>query len=68
MIVILENAQRGRIVQMAKDNKWRLLDTSHPHYLSEIRQWDYGLVLLSAEEGRGVDTRFKKSAHVVILA
>ena len=26
------------------------------------------MLLLNAEEGRGVDTRFKKAAHVVILA
>jgi hypothetical protein len=33
-----------------------------------IRDWDYGVLLLNAEEARGVDTRFRRDAHVLILA
>lgn len=34
--------------------------------LKEIRGWDYGVLLLNADESRGVDTRFKKNAVVLI--
>lgn len=54
--------------QLAHKNKWRFTDAKQQHYLMEIRQWDHGLLLLSAEEGRGLDTRFRRSAHVAILA
>ena len=56
------------IMKLAKRNKWRCFDLSSPNYLSEIRQWDYGMLLLSVEEGRGVDTLFKRAAHVIIIA
>lgn len=54
--------------QLAYKNKWRFIDTKQEHYLMEIRQWDHGLLLLSGDEGRGIDTRFRRSAHVAILA
>lgn len=68
VIVILDEGQRREIMDLAKQNKWRCLDSTSPNYLSEIRQWDYGMLLLSVEEGRGVDTRFKRAAHVIIIA
>lgn len=34
--------------------------------MNEIRNWDYGVLILNKEEGRGVDTRFKKNAIVLI--
>ncbi len=34
--------------------------------MKEIRGWDYGALILNAEESRGVDTRFKKNAVVLI--
>ena len=36
--------------------------------LSAIRHWDYGVLLIKASEGRGVDTRFRKDALVLIPA
>ena len=36
--------------------------------LVDIRQWEYGVLLLSSEEGRGVDSRFRKDAIVIIMA
>ena len=36
------------------------------HTLAEVRNWDYGVLLLTREEGRGVDTRFKRDAIVLI--
>ena len=56
------------MIQLATQNKWRYIDSTNPSYQTEIRQWDYGMLLLNADEGRGVDTRFKKAAHVMILA
>ena len=36
--------------------------------LDEIRIWDYGVLLLNKEEGRGVDSRFRGDAIVLISA
>jgi hypothetical protein len=36
--------------------------------LREVRTWDYGILFLSREESRGVDTRFKSDAQVMILS
>ena len=38
------------------------------HLLDEIRNWDYGVLLLNKEEGRGVDSRFRREAIVLISA
>ena len=67
VIVILDEGQKREIMELAKQNKWRWFDSSSPNYLSEIRQWDYGMLVLRAEEGRGVDTRLKRAAHVIII-
>ena len=36
--------------------------------LKEIRNWDYGILLLDCEECRGVDTIFAKDSLVLITA
>ena len=36
--------------------------------LSTIRHWEYGVLMIKASEGRGVDTRFRKDALVLITA
>ena len=53
---------------MARRNKWRWTNARAPNFQLEIRQWDYGLLLLNPEEGRGLDTRFRRPAHVAIIA
>ena len=35
--------------------------------LLAIRDWDYGVLLLTPEEARGIDTRFRRDAHVLII-
>ena len=47
-------------------SKFRFARGGEQHTLHEIRSWDYGVLILSKDEGRGVDTRFKKSARVLI--
>ena len=34
--------------------------------MSAIRNWDYGILMIKINEGRGVDTRFRKDALVLI--
>lgn len=53
---------------IVKRNKLRWTDSRSPNFLLEIRQWDYGVLVLNSEEGRGLDTRFRKAAHVAIIA
>ena len=33
-----------------------------------MRDWDYGVLLLSPTDARGLDTRFRKDSHVLVLA
>ena len=34
--------------------------------MAEVRSWEYGLLILNREEGRGVDSRFKRDAMVLM--
>ena len=47
-------------------NKFKHRVNAQRANLDEVRQWEYGVLLLTVEEGRGVDTRFRKDARVVI--
>lgn len=67
MIIITEVEQRDQLKNLLSQNKFKFIESSTANYLEEVRQWDYGLLLLNREEGRGVDTRFKKASHVMIL-
>ena len=69
VIVVADREQQPMVEAMARRNKWRWTDAKAPNFQLEIRQWDYGLLLLlNPEEGRGLDTRFRRSAHVAIIA
>ena len=68
LIVVAEMQQQPMVEAMARRNKWRWTDAQAANFQLEIRQWDYGLLLLSPEEGRGLDTRFRRPAHVAIIA
>ena len=68
IVMVLDQDQREGIVRVARENKWKWVDSSSPNYLIEIRSWDYGLLLLNQAEGRGIDTRFKRPSHVMIIA
>ena len=47
-------------------NKFKHRVSAQRVNLDEVRQWEYGVLLLTVEEGRGVDTRFRKDARVLI--
>ena len=34
--------------------------------ISAIRHWEYGILMITAKDARGVDTRFRKDALVLI--
>ena len=68
MIVILDSQQREMVINIMRHNKFKFLDKCDESTLEDIRSWDYGVLLLKPEEGRGVDTRFKVDAHVMVLA
>jgi len=56
------------VINMMRHNKIKFIDKCDEATLEDIRSWDYGVLLLKPEEGRGVDTRFKVDAHVMVLA
>jgi hypothetical protein len=47
-------------------NKYKYLKGISQNILSEIKKWDYGILILSKDECRGHDTKFAKDAIVLI--
>ena len=68
IIVIHDKHQRDDIIHLLKASKYRYAIGGQESVLHEIRSWDYGVLLLSAKEGRGVDARFRRDAIVLVLA
>ena len=66
VILVVGSESRGTYLKHIKANKFKYAEGGHQHVLAEIRSWEYGLLLLTREEGRGVDTRFRKDAIVLI--
>lgn len=53
---------------MLDNNKFRYREGVTADTLATIRDWDYGILMISSYESRGIDTRFKKDAIVLIVA
>ena len=68
IIVIHDMDQRDDIIHLLKASKYRYAVGAKDNVLHEVRSWDYGVLMLSAEEGRGVDARFRRDAIVLVLA
>ena len=68
VIVICDDEQRGDVLKSIVANKMKYLDQCSEDVLDSIRQWDYGVLVLSPQQGRGIDTRFQRDAHFMVLA
>ena len=68
IIVKNEKEQRDDIIQLLKASKYRYSVGTKDNALHEVRSWEYGVLMLSASEGRGVDARFRRDAIVLVLA
>lgn len=68
VVVVHEEEQLKDLEELCKHHKWRHLAGTSPQVLASIRQWSYGVLLLHANDGRGVDARFAKDALVLIVA
>ena len=66
VILVVGSESRGHFLKHIKASKFKYAEGGHQHVLAEIRSWEYGVLLLTREEGRGVDTRFRKDAIVLI--
>ena len=66
VIVINDQDQREALTHLMTVNKFRHKVGAQRRYLDEVRLWEYGVLMLTMEEGRGVDTRFRKDARVLI--
>jgi light-regulated signal transduction histidine kinase (bacteriophytochrome) len=66
IIAIADDQYRGRLVEHLKANKYKYAEGGSLQVLASVRSWEYGILILSREEGRGVDTRFKRDAFVLI--
>jgi hypothetical protein len=65
---VLDEHQREWVEKVLLANKCKYHTKADSESLLAIRDWDYGVLLLSPDEARGVDTRFRREAHVQILA
>ena len=68
VIVICDDEQRGDVLKSIVANKMKYLDQCSEDMLDSIRQCDYGVLVLNPQQGRGIDTRFQRDAHVMVLA
>ena len=66
VIIIANEGNRIDIVNHLAVSKFKFTKGREQNTLADIRAWDYGVLVLSREEGRGVDTRFRKDAIVLI--
>lgn len=68
VIVVLEQQQREEVNIIVEAGKYKVQAKANADGLQTIRDWDYGVLLLSPSEARGIDTRFKRDARVLIIA
>ena len=68
IVLIMGLDQRASIINHLRINKLKYAEGGHLNVLAEVRGWEYGVLVLTDEEGRGVDSRFKKDAIVLIAA
>ena len=66
VIVIIPNEEKEKLIHHMKQNKQKFAEGGSIDVINQIRGWDYGVLLLNSDEGRGIDTRFKKNAIVLI--
>ena len=66
VILVVGSESRGTFIKHIKASKFKYAEGGQQHVLADIRNWEYGVLLLTREEGRGVDTRFRKDAIVLI--
>jgi len=67
VIVVYDRNQEHELLTMVNTNNRRYCKGADAKALSEIRQWDYGILLILGRECRGVDTRFAVDATVLIV-
>lgn len=67
VVLIIQADNRAMCIDYFKVNKWRFAEGGAVDVLAEIRSWDYGVLMITREEGRGVDTRFRKDAIVLVV-
>ena len=68
MVVIHDLENEQEVASMIKGCKLRYAAGCSSEVLEQVKQWEYGVLLLKASEGRGVDCRFRKDALVLIVA
>ena len=68
IVIIHEDKQLESITKLCKKHKLVFKVGPSSDNLFEIRDWTYGILLLSTSESRGVDARFAKDARVIITA
>ena len=56
--MICDDIQRANVVGILNQNKMKFFENCNDEVLESIRQWDYGVLILNPQQGRGTDTRF----------
>ena len=66
VIMIAEGEIREAVINHLKTSKFKYAQGGDQQTLAEVRSWEYGLLILNRDEGRGVDSRFKRDAMVLM--
>jgi hypothetical protein len=66
IIIIRHEDQEESIIKLLKAEQYKYALGADRAVLADIRQWDYGVLILSPEQGRGVDARFRRDALVLV--
>jgi len=68
-MVVIYNLENAELLEtILTKSKLRYAVGCSSEVLEQAKQWEYGVLLLKASEGRGVDCRFRKDALVLIVA
>lgn len=67
IIVIVDEVTQERVLEILDRNNFgKYKIGASPDNLKEIRQWEYGVLILGKHDGVGLNTRFAKDAIVLI--
>ncbi len=68
IILIHNEEQLEPLKKLLSEEKLRFTSGASEEVMSEIRVWDYGVLLLPRSKARGVDTRFIRDTLVIIIS
>jgi hypothetical protein len=67
IIIISDEKTKSSVIEILERKKFHKYRVgASVDVIKEIRAWEYGVLILAAEEGVGINTRFSKDSIVLI--